>query len=69
MAKSDCALYSIHLRVSAHFYSGLDHLETHIIPEIITLNPSEIEDIYPCPPMIDGILLSQLKGFGSYEIT
>jgi non-ribosomal peptide synthase protein (TIGR01720 family) len=50
-------------------YPGLDHLETRIIPKIITLNSSEIEDIYPCPPMVDGILLSQLKGSGSYETT
>ena len=50
-------------------YPGLDHLETHVIPKIITLNSSEIEDIYSCPPMVDGILLSQLKGSGSYETT
>ena len=50
-------------------YPGLDHLETYIIPKIVTLNSSEIEDIYPCPPMVDGILLSQLKGSGSYETT
>ena len=50
-------------------YPGLDHLETQIIPKIVTLNSSEIEDIYPCPPMVYGILLSQLKGSGSYETT
>ncbi|KAL8800467.1 MAG: hypothetical protein Q9182_005179, partial [Xanthomendoza sp. 2 TL-2023] len=47
-------------------YPGLDYLQSQIIPEVVTLNSSEIEDIYHCPPMVDGILLSQLKGSGSY---
>ncbi|KAF1949489.1 CoA-dependent acyltransferase [Byssothecium circinans] len=50
-------------------YEGWDYLETQVAPKIITLNSSEIQDIYPCPPMVDGILLSQLKGSGSYETT
>jgi amino acid adenylation domain-containing protein/non-ribosomal peptide synthase protein (TIGR01720 family) len=48
-------------------YTSLDDLHSHIIPEIESLNNTEIEDIYPCSPMVDGMLLSQLKGAGFYE--
>lgn len=48
-------------------YTGLDDLQRRVIPEIEKLNRAEVEDIYPCSPMVEGILLSQLKGVGFYE--
>ena len=48
-------------------YSGLDELQNKILPHLELLNDSHIEDVLPCLPMVDGILLSQTKGTGSYE--
>ncbi|KAI4273878.1 MAG: hypothetical protein LQ337_004329 [Flavoplaca oasis] len=48
-------------------YSGLDELQNRILPHLELLNESHIEDVVPCLPMVDGILLSQTKGTGSYE--
>ncbi|KAK8064710.1 Amino acid adenylation [Apiospora phragmitis] len=48
-------------------YASLDELQSHLIPDIQSLNGTEVEDIYPCSPMVDGMLLSQLKGSGLYE--
>lgn len=48
-------------------YAGLDNLQSCIIPEIEQLNQSTVQDIYPCSPMVEGILLSQSKEIGLYE--
>ncbi|KAG5930352.1 NRPS protein, partial [Claviceps africana] len=48
-------------------YKYLDELHENILPQIEEINNSQVEAIYPCSPMVDGILLSQLKGTGSYE--
>ncbi|KAG8414750.1 Nonribosomal peptide synthetase [Metarhizium acridum] len=48
-------------------YTTLDGLQSRIIPEIESLNGTVVEDIYPCSPMVEGILLSQLKDVGFYE--
>lgn len=48
-------------------YKGLDELQGWTIPEIEAINGSVIEDIYPCSPTVDGILLSQVKQPDSYK--
>lgn len=48
-------------------YQGLDELQQHVIPSIQALNESTVEDIYPCLPTVDGILLSQVKQPDSYK--
>lgn len=48
-------------------YKGLDELQSRIIPEIEAINGSAVEDIYPCSPTVDGILVSQIKQPDSYK--
>ncbi|KAG5930353.1 NRPS protein, partial [Claviceps africana] len=48
-------------------YASLDHLQSRIIPEIERLQKTTVQDIYPCSPMVEGILLSQAKEGGLYE--
>ncbi|KAG6008109.1 NRPS protein, partial [Claviceps maximensis] len=48
-------------------YRDLDELRENILPQIEQMNNSQVESIYPSSPMVDGILLSQMKGTGSYE--
>ncbi|KAG8408242.1 Nonribosomal peptide synthetase [Metarhizium acridum] len=48
-------------------YRGLDELQAHVIPDIMAANNATVAGIYPCPPMINGILLSQLKDSSSYK--
>lgn len=48
-------------------YQALDQLQDKIIPEIESLNTSRIENIYPCLPTVDGILISQVKDPESYK--
>ncbi|KAG6008108.1 NRPS protein [Claviceps maximensis] len=48
-------------------YASLDNLQNCIIPEIEKLNKSTVHDVYPCSPMVEGILLSQTKDDGLYE--
>uniref|UniRef100_A0A8H7NMW1 Carrier domain-containing protein n=1 Tax=Bionectria ochroleuca TaxID=29856 RepID=A0A8H7NMW1_BIOOC len=48
-------------------YAGLDRLQRSVIPEIEKLNRTRVVDIYPCSPMVEGMLLSQSKGVGFYE--
>lgn len=48
-------------------YEGLDKLQDSIIPEIESANQSKIENIYPCLPTVDGILISQAKDSESYK--
>lgn len=48
-------------------YKGLDELLGRTIPEIEAVNGSVVEDIYPCSPTVDGILLSQVKQPDSYK--
>ncbi|KAK8914997.1 Nonribosomal peptide synthetase dtxS1 [Metarhizium anisopliae] len=45
----------------------LDDLHSHVIPEIESANNTTVEDIFPCLPMVDGMLLSQIKEPGAYE--
>lgn len=48
-------------------YEGLTLLQEDRLPEIgITID--DIEDIYPCSPMQQGLLISQNRGSGSYAI-
>ncbi|KIE00723.1 nonribosomal peptide synthase, partial [Metarhizium majus ARSEF 297] len=48
-------------------YRGLDELHGNVLSRIEALNDTQVENIYPSSPMVDGILLSQMKGTGSYE--
>lgn len=48
-------------------YKQLDDLHSHVIPEIESANNTTVEDIFPCLPMVDGMLLSQIKEPGAYE--
>ena len=47
-------------------YDGLRRLVSKTLPAADISNFNEVEDIYPCSPMQEGILLSQLKDPGSY---
>ncbi|KAF2177349.1 amino acid adenylation domain-containing protein [Zopfia rhizophila CBS 207.26] len=47
-------------------YEGLQKMADHIYPAHGILEPDEIEDVYPCAPMQEGILLSQTKDPESY---
>lgn len=44
-------------------YTGLDKLEQQILPSL----SSSVDDIYPCKPTVDGILLSQIKDLEAYK--
>ena len=48
-------------------YDGLSELMGHRLPQI-GISPSNVEDIYPCAPMQEGILLSQAREPGTYEV-
>ncbi|KAL4914140.1 hypothetical protein BDW62DRAFT_148110 [Aspergillus aurantiobrunneus] len=42
-------------------YDGLKDLTENVLPRLDIAHWSEVEDIYPCSPVQEGILLSQLK--------
>lgn len=48
-------------------YAGLDKLRDETLPRIGLSDPGKVEDIYPCSPMQQGLLLSQNKSRGFYE--
>ncbi|KAG5953513.1 putative NRPS-like protein biosynthetic cluster [Claviceps cyperi] len=48
-------------------YKGLDELQDRILPAVISENKSSIIDVYPCAPMVDGMLLSQIRDPGAYK--
>ena len=47
-------------------YDGLRKLITATFPGIGISHPDQVEDVYPCAPMQEGLLLSQLKDAGYY---
>jgi amino acid adenylation domain-containing protein/non-ribosomal peptide synthase protein (TIGR01720 family) len=49
-------------------YDGLDQLKNERLQEIGLSNLAEIEDVYPCSLMQQGLLLSQTKASGAYEV-
>lgn len=48
-------------------FSGLDMLLNGIIPQVPGGSIDNVEDAYPCSPMQDGILLSQIRQPDSYK--
>ncbi|KAG5996166.1 NRPS protein [Claviceps spartinae] len=48
-------------------YKGLDELQDRILPALISENESSIIDVYPCAPMVDGMLFSQIKDPEAYK--
>lgn len=49
-------------------YKTLDTLNTERLSALGLQSLSEVEDIYPCSPMQQGLLLSQSKTEGKYEV-
>jgi amino acid adenylation domain-containing protein/non-ribosomal peptide synthase protein (TIGR01720 family) len=49
-------------------YAGLDKLRSERLQEVGVASFSEVEDVYPCSPMQQGMLLSQTKQSGAYEV-
>lgn len=47
-------------------YSRLNYFSSKILPER-NINPADVEDIYPCSPVQEGILLSQAKDSMHYS--
>lgn len=49
-------------------YSNLDILVTKTLPQLGLENVGQIEDIYPCSPMQEGILVAQTKQAEHYKV-
>lgn len=49
-------------------YQGLNTLRDERLPELGLKSLFDLEDVYPCSPMQQGLLLSQNKVEGTYEI-
>jgi amino acid adenylation domain-containing protein/non-ribosomal peptide synthase protein (TIGR01720 family) len=49
-------------------YGGLETLMTERLKDIGVSSFEGVEDVYPCSPMQQGLLLSQTKSSGSYEV-
>lgn len=49
-------------------YESLENLKTERLSELGLKKLNEIEDIYPCSPMQEGLILSQATSSGNYEI-
>lgn len=47
-------------------YGGLESLARDIFPKVGVKNKDQVEDIYPCSPMQEGILFSQLRDPNAY---
>ncbi|KAJ5946544.1 hypothetical protein N7454_003383 [Penicillium verhagenii] len=47
-------------------YNGLQTLTNHTFRKLSIRSKSEVEDIYPCSPMQEGLLLSQLRDPSAY---
>ncbi|KAF1949491.1 hypothetical protein CC80DRAFT_555371 [Byssothecium circinans] len=48
-------------------YKALDQLQDQILPIIQSNTGFSVVDVFPCWPMVDGILLSQGKNFSAYK--
>ncbi|CAJ2500456.1 Uu.00g033090.m01.CDS01 [Anthostomella pinea] len=48
-------------------YPVLDDFQDGLVTQIESLNGSGIEEVYPCTPTVDGILLSQTRQASSYK--
>ncbi|KAG0157832.1 hypothetical protein PDIDSM_5342 [Penicillium digitatum] len=48
-------------------YQRLDDLTSRLLPEIESINHSTVEEIFSCSPIVDGMLLSQIKQPESYK--
>lgn len=48
-------------------YDALEELETRTLPNIETINNAVTSGVYPCSPMVDGILISQLRDSAAYQ--
>jgi hypothetical protein len=48
-------------------YKCLDEIQNRILPALESETGTTIIDIYPCSPMVDGILLSQIKDPEAYK--
>ncbi|PGH20058.1 hypothetical protein AJ80_03708 [Polytolypa hystricis UAMH7299] len=48
-------------------YDGLSKFTQAVLPNL-GVSPSEVEDLYPCSPLQEGILLSQARQPGTYEV-
>ncbi|KAI9729802.1 MAG: hypothetical protein M1818_008379 [Claussenomyces sp. TS43310] len=49
-------------------YQQLDNLVDKTLPDLCLTDPAQIEDIYPCSPIQEGLLLSQLRQPQLYEV-
>lgn len=49
-------------------YAGLDKLKNERLKQVGVQSFAEVEDVYPCSPMQQGLLLSQTKSSGAYEV-
>ncbi|KAF4633014.1 hypothetical protein G7Y89_g5108 [Cudoniella acicularis] len=47
-------------------YDGLDKILTRSLPQM-GISPSDVEDIYPCAPLQEGLLISQLRNPSLYH--
>lgn len=50
-------------------YDNLDRMSEELLPRAGLDDFSAIEDIYPCSPMQQGLVLSQLREAGNYEVS
>ncbi|RDH30162.1 hypothetical protein BDQ94DRAFT_173144 [Aspergillus welwitschiae] len=48
-------------------YQRLDDLTSRLLPEIESINQSTVVEIFSCSPIVDGMLLSQIKQPESYK--
>ncbi|KAK4623504.1 Nonribosomal peptide synthetase dtxS1 [Fulvia fulva] len=47
-------------------YGSLDRLCSNLLPALEHANDAEIEDVLPCSPLVDGILIHQLRSPATY---
>ncbi|KAF1935488.1 hypothetical protein EJ02DRAFT_439207 [Clathrospora elynae] len=55
------------LPLAFHSYTDLDLFRSHTLAEL-SVRPEEVEDVYPCSPMQEGILASQNKDPDAYRV-
>lgn len=56
------------LPVSFQSYQDIDRFQKHFLPGL-GVQPEEVEDVYPCLPMQEGILISQSKDKSAYWVS